>query len=291
MSAPRLTVGLPFHNEERYLAAAIASVLRQSERDFELILVDDGSTDRSLEIARSFDDPRIVLVSDGRRRHLAARLNEITRRARGELVARMDGDDIAHPERFAREQAVLSSSDEISVVGTWVGLIDENDRMFGVAEAPLPATPATALERGILPHATIIARRSWMLANPYEESFSRVEDRELWSRTVSTTRFAVVPEPLYLVRVHPRSDDFLADYLESQRQNRILFRLYGPETYGWSRTSRALAISHLKGLVMRAAAATGADTRLVRRRGRPPTSHERKIVQTALDAARATSAR
>src|SRR4051794_20441310 len=106
---PRVTIGIPFHDEERFLEQAITSVLRQSFADFELLLIDDGSTDRSLEIARSFDDPRIEVTADGRRRFLAARLNEITRRARGELIARMDGDDVAHPERLSRQLALLDA--------------------------------------------------------------------------------------------------------------------------------------------------------------------------------------
>jgi glycosyltransferase involved in cell wall biosynthesis len=92
-----VTVGIPFYNEERYLADAIRSILAQSFSDFELVLVDDGSTDASRAIAQGFRDDRIRVLGDSRRRLLPARLNEIVANAKGALVARMDADDVSHP--------------------------------------------------------------------------------------------------------------------------------------------------------------------------------------------------
>jgi glycosyltransferase involved in cell wall biosynthesis len=130
MTAPRVTVGIPFFDEQDFLGAAIRSVLAQTTDDFELLLVDDGSTDRSLEIARSVADPRVVVRSDGLRKHLPARLNEIARAARGELVLRRDADDVSHPERLARFDAVPRCDG----VGTWAALIDDAEEPFAVVE-------------------------------------------------------------------------------------------------------------------------------------------------------------
>src|SRR5690349_21222431 len=94
---PLLSVGLVYFNDERYLALAIRSVLRQTISNFELLLVDDGATDGSREIAQSFKDSRIRLVCDGANRGLAARLNQIAVLARGEYLFRMDADDIMLP--------------------------------------------------------------------------------------------------------------------------------------------------------------------------------------------------
>jgi glycosyltransferase involved in cell wall biosynthesis len=285
-SSPRVTVGIPFFNEEGNLAAAVRSILAQTEGDLELLLIDDGSTDRSVEVAHSFDDPRVTVLSDRMRCHLPARLNEIVRRARGALVARMDADDVSHPERLARELAVIDQDSRCDAVGTWAGLVDDDDRIFAVVEAGRQlSSREAALTRGFIPHATLLARRSWLLANPYDEALTRAEDRDLWCRTAGISRFAVVEEPLYVVRVEADDDRFLADYLEAQRQNRTLMLRYGPETLGGIATARSWLASHAKGLVMRTAVNGGLGRRLVRRRGRPPTATERALIEQALASA------
>jgi len=286
-SGPLVTIGIPFRNEEQFLAAAIRSVLAQTWKNLEVLLVDDGSTDRSLAIAQSFGEERVTVVSDGEHRCLPARLNEIVRRARGELVARMDADDVAHPDRIRRQvRALEDAGPDCDAVGTWVGIVDEQDRALAVIEATVPASPAVALERGIFPHATMLARRDWLRANPYDEALTRAEDRDLWCRTVTASRFAIVPEPLYVVHLVTRHATFLPDYVESQRQNRILFTRYGPSTVGWRRSSRLWAASHAKSAVMRAAVRLGLADRVVRRRGRPPTEAELALISEALESGR-----
>lgn len=284
-TAPRVTVAIPFFNEEDHLESAVRSVLAQTFDDLEVLLVDDGSTDRSLAIARSFDDPRVVVVSDGHRRHLPARLNEITRRARADIVARMDADDVSHPSRLCAQLDLLARNPSCDAVGTWTALVGDDGAILAVNEGrALPASPRVALQHGLISHATMIARRGWLRANPYDERLTRAEDRDLWCRTVRTSSFAVVPMPLYVVRVFHHEAGFLASYLESQRQNRILFLRYGPGAVGIGGTTRLWAASHAKGVVMRGAFATGLAERLVRRRGRPPTEAERALVLEAMNA-------
>jgi glycosyltransferase involved in cell wall biosynthesis len=282
-SVPRITVGIPFFDEERYLGDAIRSVLAQTASDLEVLLVDDGSTDSSLAIARSFDDPRVTVISVGARRHLPARLNEIARRARANLVARMDADDVAHPRRLERQLALLDEQPTCDAVGTWVALIDEGAVLLAVVEAsPQPASPRVALERGLIAHATMLARRSWLRANPYDETLTRAEDRDLWCRTVRASRFDVVPAPLYVVRIDHRDRSFIERYVESQRQNRALFLRHGPAAVGIARTAQLWTASHLKGVVMRAMVAAGRTEKLLRRRGRTPTDTERTLILEAL---------
>lgn len=285
---PRVTVGISFHDEARWLGDAIRSVLAQTMTDFELLLVDDGSSDGSLEIAKSFRDPRIAVFSDGARRYLPARLNELVRRARGELVARMDADDVSHPSRLERELAIMDARPSCDAVGTWAMLVDDDEQPLGVLEAArLPASLAVAVERGVLPHATMLARRTWLTAHPYDETLTRSEDRDLWCRTVESSTFQVLPEVLYVVRVSPRAGSFLPDYLLAQRQNREIVRRYGPRSIGMLRSARARMVSHAKGLAMSAAARTGFADKLVRRRGRPATLAERSMAEEALRASHA----
>lgn len=288
---PRVTVGLPFFDEARHLGTAIRSVLAQSETDFELLLVDDGSRDGSLAIARAFRDPRITVVSDGVRRHLPARLNQIVASARSPFIARLDADDVMHPTRLARQLAVLDADPSCDVVGSWCVLIDGEEHPFGVVESgPIPPTPKSALVHGILAHATALGKRSWFAANPYDESLTRAEDRELWCRTVTTSRFAVVPECLYVIRVDVDKPTFLRGYVESQRQNRRIFAKYGPAFVGRLRSTRLMAAAQAKAMLMSASIRVGLGPRLIHRRGRAPRPHEVKLALESLAAAAAPPA-
>jgi hypothetical protein len=140
------------------------------------------------------------------------------------------------------------------------------------------------LRHGLIAHATMLARRDWLVANPYDERLDRAEDRDLWCRTFRTSKFAVVPEVLYVVRVSTHGD-FLAKYLASQRQNRELFLRYGPASLGAVATARTWLGAEAKSVVMAAAARIGIAERLVRRRGRAPTPIELEAMRASLDAA------
>lgn len=280
---PLVTVGIPFHNEETYLEQAVRSILVQTFEDLEVLLVDDGSTDRSLEIARSLGDPRVTVRTDGTRRFLAARLNEITRHAKGELVARMDADDVSHPERLAHQIAILREDPACDAVGTWAALVDDHEQLFAVVESTaLPPSPAAALSHGIFPHATLVGRRSWLIANPYDETLTRTEDRDLWCRTVCTSRFAVVPKALYVVRSHSRTAHFLPKYVASQEQARELIARYGPSAVGLPRTALLWGASYAKTTIMQIAVRMNLATHLVHRRGRAPTALEDSLVREAI---------
>jgi len=284
---PHVTVGIPFFNEERVLAEAIRSVLAQRDVDIDVILVNDGSSDQSLAIARSFEDPRIAVASDGERRRLPARLNEIVRRARGELVARMDADDVMHPDRLRRQLEVFDDDPSVDVVGCSIGLVDDAGNVFAVVDsAPQPMTAASAVETGLIAHPTMLARRRWLLKNPYDEKLTRAEDRDLWCRTVSTSSYRSIPEPLYALRVSTRDLRFLKDYLDAQKQNRTIYIRYGPTAVGLQRTAGLFLESYAKSLFMRVAVRAGIAGRLVRRRGRPPSAKDLQLIQQALEAGR-----
>ena len=126
-----VTIGIPFFKDKEYLSAAIQSVINQTYQNWELILMDDGSSDGSLEIAKSFKDKRIRIVSDGKNKGLPSRLNEIVGLARGEFVARMDADDIMHPERIEKQVDYLIDHPEVNVLGTMAYVIDASNSIIG----------------------------------------------------------------------------------------------------------------------------------------------------------------
>lgn len=200
-----ISIGIPVYNAEPYLADAIRSVFAQSYSDWELIIVDDGSTDRSLDIAMSIDDPRVRVISDGKNMRLPYRLNQIVRESRYEYVARMDADDLMSPFRLEKQLAVLGDNPHIDLVSTGVCSVNnlgvpvgyrtqESDRKLLLSDM--------LLGRSGIVHASILARRAWCLRHPYDVDQVLTEDYELWVRAFAENDFAfsILPEPLYFYR-------------------------------------------------------------------------------------------
>jgi len=123
----KLSVVLPVYNAEKFVAKAVQSVLDQTYKDFELIIINDGSRDSSLEIIQSFKDPRIRLI-DQENQGLAKTLNIGLKLAKGDYIARMDADDICLKHRFQEQITYLKKHPDIGLLGTAVEIIDENDK-------------------------------------------------------------------------------------------------------------------------------------------------------------------
>ena len=164
----------------------------------ELILVDDGSKDNSFKIAKQYEqqDKRIRVISDGLNRKLPARLNQIIREAKGKYIARMDADDIMHPQRLQRQFEILENHPNIDVLGTNAYVIDENNLVFGIRYKN--HVGLSKVEHFI--HPTIMGKKQWFLDNPYDEKAIRIEDAELWYRTKSFSNFMITNEPLLFYR-------------------------------------------------------------------------------------------
>jgi glycosyltransferase involved in cell wall biosynthesis len=244
---PLVTVGLPFYNNKNSLLDSIRSVFAQTLTDWELILMDDGSTDGSLEIARSVDDPRVRVISDGENRKLPARLNQIHREARGVYSARLDADDLLHPRRLAEQVAYLEAHPETNLVGTLMYTIDDELQVQGIRAggglAGRGFKPADALEGAILLHATITGKTQWFRDNLYDESWDRFQDSELWCRTCRQSGFAQLSEPLYFV--DEANDNIIGKGLRAMRYRRRLLSIYGPQLAGWPGTLKRYARSYV----------------------------------------------
>lgn len=207
MSVPLLSVLMPVFNAERYVAEAIESILAQTLRDFEFIIIDDGSTDRSPAILSEFArrDSRIRLLSQANTGHSVA-MNEGLRRCRGELIARMDADDISRPERFERQVAFLRQHPEWVLVGCGLLRIDADGDPL--CEEILPESHERIEARllagqGAICHpATMIRRRAMVEAGGYREAFHGAEDHDLWLRLGERGRLANLSEVLFLSRIH-----------------------------------------------------------------------------------------
>lgn len=196
-----LTIGIPFYNSEKFLSKAIQSVLKQTYTNWTLILLDDGSTDNSLNIAKEFaeKDSRIKVLSDGQNKHLAYRLNEIAKLCQTKYLARMDADDIMHPERLEKQLKILEQNPEIDVLGSNAYSIDDNDNIQGI-RMKIDNNEFKLLDCKSFIHPSIMAKTTWFRANPYDIKAVRVEDYELWQRTLSKSVFKVYTQPLLFYR-------------------------------------------------------------------------------------------
>ncbi len=263
----RLTIGLPFYNVRDYLGAALRSVFAQTCQDWELLLVDDGSTDGSLQIARSVRDPRVTVYSDGVNRGLPHRLSQIAQWAHGKYLARMDADDMMHPDRLAKQLRFLEENPSVDLVDSGTYSIDEMDRPAGMRNTqPLQPTMESALRACLLLHATVVGKTSWFRGHQYRDDMRRAEDFELWCRTVGHSTFARLPEPLYFVREGKVS---IKNYLASGVTVREVLRFFGPAAVGYRKTLVLLLRCHLKCWLYRLFGAFDAQEMLVRRRNTP----------------------
>ncbi|HWB11859.1 MAG TPA: glycosyltransferase [Pirellulales bacterium] len=211
---PRCSVLMPVYNAEPYLGEAVESILRQTYVDFEFIIVDDGSTDRSREILENYAarDARITLTSRPNTGYLRA-LNEGLALCRGEFVARMDADDVALADRLRRQIAFLDSHPECVMVGSALLRIDADGDVL--CEERLPETHEEIEARllratGAIGHpAALIRRRALVDVGGYREPYYGAEDHDLWLRLAERGRLANLPDALLKCRVHPENFTFV----------------------------------------------------------------------------------
>jgi len=200
-----ISIGIPIYNAENYVADAIKSVLAQSYPYWELILVDDGSSDNSLKIAQGFEcsDSRIRVISDGENRKLPYRLNQLIQESKGEFIARMDADDIMHPDRLKIQFEFLNQNNSYDIVSSGLVSIDSKNKVKGFRCVEKLFDDFTLLKLNYpIVHPSIMARRTWFERNKYSEKYPRAEDFELWTRAIVSHDFkmAVLPDLLLYYR-------------------------------------------------------------------------------------------
>ena len=264
----RVSVGIPFYNAERTLADAIRSVFAQTSQRWELILVDDGSSDDSLSIAQAVRDPRVTVLSDGVNRGLVSRLNQIAQLARGDYLARMDADDLMHPKRLELQVQYLDANPEVDLVSAATYTIDGDNNLTGARGlGPLDARAEVALRGPQFVHPTVTGRTTWFRCNPYDQAFVRAEDAELWCRTALHTNAAKLEQLLLFYR--DTNQLALGPYLKSNQTQRKIIAAYGPSVVGRSKTAWLILESHLKSAMFRVCAAAGMQRMIVGRRNSP----------------------
>jgi hypothetical protein len=205
---PRVTVLMPVHNGAPFVAGAVASILAQTYRDFELLVVDDASTDGSADIAAAPGDPRVTIVRLPSQRGVTAALNEGLRAARGELVARQDADDLSRPHRLERQITAFEADARLALLGSQADRIDEANRTIGVVERSTDEVSIRwySLFDNPMIHTSVMFRRAVVDSlGGYDPSYPLSQDFALWSRLVRSHRAANLPERLVKYRVRQDS--------------------------------------------------------------------------------------
>jgi glycosyltransferase involved in cell wall biosynthesis len=271
MPSPLLSVVIPLYQTERYIADALHSVLAQTWPHFEVIVVDDGSSDRGPHIAATMGDPRVRVVTQ-RNRGLAGARNTGIREARTNLLAFLDADDLWHPAKLARHVADLSANPEIGVSFAASRFIDDDGKPIGLIQRPSGTeftAPSIFCRNPVGNGSTPVIRRETLDAIAFfdatldrtcwfDETFRQSEDIECWTRIAATTqwRFAYIDAPLTDYRVNSAGlSANTAQQLATWRRFRAKVADYAPgleRTHG--DTAEAYQLRYLARRAIRSAA-------------------------------------
>lgn len=206
MTAPLISVIMPVYNAAPFVREAIESVLTQTLGDFELIAIDDASTDHSREVLAGVTDRRCRVLGNATNLGAAETKNRGIKEARGEFLAFLDADDVAVPERFARQVEWLRAHPNVGVLGSNVEHIDPTGRSLGsheLAELDPHALRARLLFQNRIAQSSVLARVSALRGIGFRREFEPAEDYDVWVRLECS--LAVIGETLVQYRVHPQS--------------------------------------------------------------------------------------
>ena len=201
--SPYVSVILPVYNNERTIAAAVQSILNQTYTDFELIIVNDGSTDKTAEYLSSLNDPRVRIIGDQTNQGLPRRLNQAVAESRGVYIARMDADDVAFPERLAKQVEYLDSHRNVDLVAARAVVFNDAGELFGLlpyaaTHTEITKNPWNAIP---MPHPTWMMRKKWIEKYLYAlPEVWRAEDQDLLLRAHKESVYACLPDVLLCYR-------------------------------------------------------------------------------------------
>jgi len=272
VSKPLVTIAMPVRNCEKTVATAVRSVLNQQFQDWVLLVVDDGSTDRTLAEVSRFQDGRIKVWHDNRSKGLPTRLNEAIAFASGEYFARMDGDDVCYPNRLELQLNYLRSHPEVDLVGAGVLVFRGDGLVLGKrippeAHAAICRRPSAGFP---MAHPTFFGKTQWYRRYGYSEAVLLCQDQDLLLRAFESSCYANVPAILLGYRDELKLGKLL-------RSRRFFARMVLAE---YLRKGRPLAggcavlLQCLKGLVDITAMVSGLRYRLLRHRARPVSDAE-----------------
>ncbi len=202
-----VSVVMPVFNCEDFVKEAIESILNQTYREFELIVINDGSTDGSDVLIREFNDPRIKYINNSPNKGIVSTINEGVSRSKGKYIARMDADDISLPTRLAKQVDFLETNPDVKLCGTRAIAIDKNGRQLVKLNRPLKHDKIKVfnLFRNAFIHPTIMADANALKKIGFTEDYKYAEDYFTFSQFTMQYQVANLEWPLLLYRLHDES--------------------------------------------------------------------------------------
>ncbi|MBB2143947.1 glycosyltransferase [Pedobacter sp. LMG 31464] len=206
-STPFVSIIIPCYNAQKYLQECLESIFKQSFTDFEVILINDGSSDGTDQLIKNQTDTRIVYLQNESNLGISYSLNKAIKLAKGKYIARMDADDTMHVERLKKQIDFLEANLDYGLVGSLHNVVDPNGMPFYKIEVP---EENKEIDLGMLffnpiSHPTVIMRSELAKKNPYNIEYSRCEDYELWFRLSRKTKIKNIQIPLINYRTHPNN--------------------------------------------------------------------------------------
>ena len=208
MDTPEISIIMPLYNTAVYVGPAIESILAQTVRDFELLVVDDGSTDGGPDLVRAFADGRIRLLSGYPNGGPGAARNRGLSVARGRRIAFFDSDDLAAPGMLATLMECMDAEPGYEIVSAWYEGIDEAGRLNGRDFKPLIPPDKLApsmLFSNCIPTSVLLMKRECLEGRTFDEHLEPVSDYDLWSRLLVAHKAKQLPRVLARYRTHPKS--------------------------------------------------------------------------------------
>ena len=215
VSVPKVSVLMTVYNADAYLKQALDSLSKQEFKDFEVIVLAHGSSDGSVEILRAWNDPRLILEELKSNIGRTPALNHCLNRARGDYIAILDADDLAHSNRFARQVNLLNENSDIGLVGSWSAFIDENGNFIGSSCPPSSHSKLVKqlAVRDPIVHSSVMFRRGIAInIGGYDEAFKYAQDFKIIIDFAKQTEIAVIKEYLCSWRSVPTSLTSICSY-------------------------------------------------------------------------------
>src|SRR5262245_17519250 len=235
VTAPAVSVLMAVFDGAAWIGAAVESALGQTLGDLEVIVVDNGSTDATADVLASFRDPRLRIERRARA-GLTRSLNRALELARAPLLARLDADDVALPERLARQRQFLEAHPDVGLLGTGAREIDPTGREVRIVRPPAEdqAIRRALIRANPFVHSSVVMRRAAVdRVGRYDPSFPVAQDYDLWMRLARVTRLANLPEPLVIRRLMPGRVTAVRDTDRLRAEARVRWRAVRSGVYPW----------------------------------------------------------
>ena len=235
MTLPAVSVLMSVRDGAPWVRGAVASVLAQTAPDLELIVIDDGSVDSTGEILASLAEPRLR-VDRQPRTGLTRALNRAIELARAPLLARLDADDVALPERIERQRTFLDMHRDVGLLGTGAREVDLNDREVAIVRPPAEDGDIrrALIRTNPFVHSSVMVRRTALeQVGGYDEALAVAQDYDLWMRMSRITRLGNLPEPLVVRRLLPGRVSAVRDGERLSTEVRVRWRAVQSGAYPW----------------------------------------------------------